>query len=54
MTGIGPVAGRQPRVRDPEADAADPDRIRPATSPGRWRRCSARMLPGCRHQLSTA
>ena len=28
MTGIGPVAVRQPRVRDREADAADPDRIR--------------------------
>ncbi len=28
MTGIGPVAVRQPRVRDREANAADPDRIR--------------------------
>jgi putative transposase len=28
MTGIGPVAIRQPRMRDREADAADPDRIR--------------------------
>jgi hypothetical protein len=28
MTGIGPVADRQPRVRDREAAAADPDRIR--------------------------
>ena len=28
MTGIGPVAVRQPRVRDREAAAADPDRIR--------------------------
>jgi len=28
MTGIGPVAVRQPRVRDREADATDPDRIR--------------------------
>jgi putative transposase len=27
MTGIGPVAVRQPRVRDREADATDPDRI---------------------------
>jgi putative transposase len=27
MTGIGPVAIRQPRVRDREAAAADPDRI---------------------------
>jgi hypothetical protein len=28
MTGIGPVVVRQPRVRDREADATDPDRIR--------------------------
>ncbi|MGY4305994.1 hypothetical protein ACVIJ6_003237 [Bradyrhizobium sp. USDA 4369] len=28
MTGIGPVAVCQPRVRDCEADATDPDRIR--------------------------
>lgn len=28
MTGIGPVTVRQPRVRDREANAADPDRIR--------------------------
>jgi hypothetical protein len=28
MTGIGPVAVRQPRVRDREAATADPDRIR--------------------------
>jgi hypothetical protein len=28
MTGIGPVAVRQPRVRDREAAATDPDRIR--------------------------
>jgi putative transposase len=28
MTGVGPVAVRQPRVRDREAAAADPDRIR--------------------------
>jgi len=28
MTGIGPVDVRQPRVRDREADATDPDRIR--------------------------
>ena len=28
MTGIGPVAVRQPRVRDREAVATDPDRIR--------------------------
>lgn len=81
MTGIGPVAVRQPRVRDREADAADPDRIRfspsilppymcrsksietllpilylkgyrPATSPRRWRRCSARCcrVVGIRHR----
>ncbi|MGY3423414.1 hypothetical protein ACVWZW_003889 [Bradyrhizobium sp. F1.13.4] len=84
MTGIGPVAVRQPRVRDREADATDPDRIRfspsilppymrrsksietllpilylkgvsrPATSPRRWQRCSARMQPGCRHPPSAA
>ncbi len=28
MTGIGPVAVRQPRVRDREAGAEDPNRIR--------------------------
>src|SRR5262252_2760845 len=28
MTGIGPVVVRQPRVRDREADATDPNRIR--------------------------
>ena len=28
MTGIGPVAARQPRVRDREAAAGDPNRIR--------------------------
>lgn len=28
MAGIRPVAVRQPRVRDREADATDPDRIR--------------------------
>ena len=28
MTGTGPVAVRQPRVRDREADATDPDRMR--------------------------
>ena len=28
MTGLGPVAVRQPRVRDRDADAADPGRIR--------------------------
>ena len=33
MTGIGPVTVRQPRVRDREADAADPDRIRFSPSP---------------------
>jgi hypothetical protein len=80
MTGIGPVAVRQRRVRDREADATDTDRIRfspsilppymrrsksietllpilyspPATSPRLWRRCSARMLLGCRHPPSAA
>jgi putative transposase len=83
MTGIGPVAVRQPRVRDRKADAADPDRIRfsPSILPPymrrsksietllpilylkgistgdfsrRWRHCSARMLPGCRHPPSVA
>src|SRR4051812_44067474 len=40
MTGIGPVAIRQPRVRDREADASDPDRIRfsPAILPPYMRR----------------
>ena len=83
MTGIGPVAVRQPRVRDREATATDPGRIRfsPSILPPymrrsksietllpilylkgvstgdslrRWRRCSARMLPGCQHQPSAA
>ena len=40
MTGIGPVAVRQPRVRDREAAAADPGRIRfsPAILPPYMRR----------------
>ena len=40
MTGIGPVAVRQPRVRDREAGAADPERIRftPAILPPYARR----------------
>ncbi len=40
MTGIGPVAVRQPRVRDREADADDPGRIRftPAILPPYARR----------------
>ena len=40
MTGIGPVAVRQPRVRDREAAADDPDRIRfrPAILPPYVRR----------------
>ena len=40
MTGIGPVAVRQPRVRDREADARDPSRIRftPAILPPYARR----------------
>ena len=81
MTGIGPVTARQPRVRDREAAAGDPNRIRftpailppyarrskslemlipilylsasrPVTSRRRWRRCSARMRPACRHRPS--
>jgi hypothetical protein len=41
MTGIGPVAVRQPRVRDREAEATDPDRIRfsPSILPP-YMRCS--------------
>ena len=40
MTGIGPVAVRQPRVRDREAAADDPGRIRftPAILPPYMRR----------------
>ncbi|MHC2687536.1 transposase-like protein [Bradyrhizobium liaoningense] len=40
MTGIGPVSVRQPRVRDREAAAADPDRIRfsPSVVPPYMRR----------------
>jgi putative transposase len=40
MTGIGPVAVRQPRVRDREAGAEDPERIRftPAILPPYARR----------------
>jgi putative transposase len=40
MTGIGPVAVRQPRVRDREAAAGDPGRIRftPAILPPYLRR----------------
>jgi hypothetical protein len=40
MTGIGPVAARQPRVRDREAAAGDPNRIRftPAILPPYARR----------------
>ena len=40
MTGIGPVAVRQPRVRDREATADDPDRIRfsPSIVPAYMRR----------------
>src|ERR1700752_5461289 len=43
MTGIGPVAVRQPRVRDRDADAADPGRIRfsPALLPPYMRRSKA-------------
>jgi transposase-like protein len=47
MTGIGPVAVRQPRVRDREADAADPDRIRfsPAILPRYMRRSKSIETP---------
>jgi putative transposase len=40
MTGIGPVAVRQPRVRDRDAAADGPDRIRftPAILPPYMRR----------------
>jgi len=40
MTGIGPAAVRQPRVRDREVSAADPGRIRftPAILPPYVRR----------------
>ena len=41
MTGIGPVAVRQPRVRDREAGADDPARIR-------FTRQSYRPTPGVR------
>ncbi|MGY2933155.1 transposase-like protein [Bradyrhizobium sp. GM6.1] len=43
MTGIGPVAVRQPRVRDREADAADPGRIRfsPSILPPYMRRAKS-------------
>ena len=43
MTGIGPVAVRQPRVRDREADDDDPTRIRftPAILPPYARRSRA-------------
>jgi putative transposase len=49
MTGIGPVAIRQPRVRDREADATDPDRIRfsPSILPPYMRR-SNRSRRCCR------
>jgi putative transposase len=49
MTGIGPVVVRQPRVRDREADATDPDRIRfsPSILPPYMRRSklSETLLP---------
>ena len=49
MTGIGAVTVRQPRVRDREADAADPDRIRfsPSILPPYMRR-SKRSRRCCR------
>jgi putative transposase len=50
MTGIGPVAVRQPRVRDREADVTCPDRIRfsPSILPPymrRYRDAAADPLP---------
>jgi len=82
MTGIGPVAVRQPRVRDREAAprsrahpvlAVDPAALHAPVEVDRdaaadplsegdldrdfseaRARCSARMLPGCRHQPSAA
>jgi len=55
MTGIGPVAVRQPRVRDREAAAGDPGRIRFSPSildrlidRQRWSRyAAASMYPSC-------
>ncbi len=51
MTGIGPVAVRQPRVRDREAAAADPSRIRfsPSILPPYMRRSKSieTLLPTC-------
>jgi putative transposase len=46
MTGIGPVAVRQPRVRDREAAAADPGRIRfsPSILPPYMRRSKSKTL----------
>jgi len=47
MTGIGPVAVRQPRVRDREAGADDPERIRftPAILPPYARRSKSLEMP---------
>ena len=52
MTGIGPVAVRQPRVRDREAGATDPDRIR--FSPSISSECEAfvRLPPYMRRSKS--
>jgi hypothetical protein len=47
MTGIGPVVVRQPRVRDREADAADPGRIR--FSPSISRRMRSIRPPAALH-----
>jgi len=48
MTGIGPVAVRQPRVRDRDADAADPERIRfsPSILPPYMRRSKSTRTGG--------
>ena len=54
MTGIGPVAVRQPRVRDREAVAGDPARIRfsPSILPPYMRR--SKLLPVlCQRRLES-
>lgn len=58
MTGIGPVAVRQPRVRDREADATNPNRIRfsPSILPPYMRRSKSieTLLPiRCLKGIST-
>jgi hypothetical protein len=48
MTGIGPVAVRQPRVRDRQAAADDPARIRfsPSILPPYMRRSRSKVPSG--------